>query len=293
MLRGFIAGSVGPTTAIWGFQGSVNCRRIPTNFGKLWTPSRCASAAPSMRISPSLAIIGSFQFNLAGPMDCHVYALRGPKGVVLFDSGAGTHTDLLLSNLEYEFGTQNLETVIISHCHLDHCGGAAALRSRTGCRVVTSRQSRPILEIGDEESSGLRIAKLQGTYPPDFHFSPCPVDTSVEEGTKFEAGGLWFRSFHIRGHSPDSHCFLTEIDGRNCLFAGDVVFYGGILGVINIAGSGMEGYRSDLPKLRGLRVDGFFPGHGLFVLRDGQRHIEMAIDQLGKGFLPRQIGQET
>jgi hypothetical protein len=34
-----------------------------------------------------------------------------------------------------------------------------------------------------------------------------------------------------------------------------------------------------------------FPGRGLFTLRDGQRHIDCAIEQLGRNFLPRQIGQ--
>ena len=53
----------------------------------------------------------------------------------------------------------------------------------------------------------------------------------------------------------------------------------------------MKGYRADLSKLRGLGVEGLFPGHGLFTLRDGQRHIDLAIEECQKGFLPRQIGQ--
>jgi glyoxylase-like metal-dependent hydrolase (beta-lactamase superfamily II) len=75
------------------------------------------------------------------------------------------------------------------------------------------------------------------------------------------------------------------------MFAGDVVFYGGILGVINVDGSGMEGYRADLSKLNGLGVEGFFPGHGIFTLHGGQRHIDKAIEQMANGFMPRQIGQ--
>jgi len=53
----------------------------------------------------------------------------------------------------------------------------------------------------------------------------------------------------------------------------------------------MEGYRSDIGKLAGLGVDGLFPGHGMFTLSGGQRHLDVAIEQVQKGFLTRQIGQ--
>ena len=75
------------------------------------------------------------------------------------------------------------------------------------------------------------------------------------------------------------------------MFTGDTIFYGGILGVINRPDSGMQGYRCDIKKLSNLNVEGLFPGHGLFTLRRGQAHIDLAIEQAHKGFLPRQIGQ--
>ena len=96
----------------------------------------------------------------------------------------------------------------------------------------------------------------------------------------------------MRGHSPDAFCYLTRSLGSPWLFCGDVVFYGGVLGVINAEGSGMEGYRANLCKLSGLNVEGLFPGHGLFTLRGGQRHLDYAIEQSRKGFLGPQIGQE-
>jgi len=42
-----------------------------------------------MRISHSLALVGSLQFGVSGPVDGHVYALRGPSGIVLIDAGGG------------------------------------------------------------------------------------------------------------------------------------------------------------------------------------------------------------
>ena len=53
-----------------------------------------------MRLSSSLALVASFQFGVSGYFDCHVYAVRGPAGIVLIDAGAGTHTDVVLANFQ-------------------------------------------------------------------------------------------------------------------------------------------------------------------------------------------------
>lgn len=233
----------------------------------------------------------SLQFGLAGLLDCHVYALRGEKGVVLIDAGAGDSSVPLLENVKKEFAGEKIVALLITHAHLDHCGGAGAIREASGCQVIAPFMSRGILESGDEEASGLRRAREQGLYPPEFRLHACRVDREVRDLEKFEAGGIEFTALHVRGHSPDGFCYYTQMGSQKWLFSGDSVFYGGVLGVINADGSGMEGYRQDLSKLGGLGIDGLFPGHGIFTLRDGQRHIDCALQQLEKGFLGRQIGQ--
>lgn len=244
-----------------------------------------------MKIAESMALVGSLQFGLSGPLDCHVYALRGPQGVALIDAGAGTATDEILRNVSTDICGERISAVLITHCHLDHCGGAADLRTRTGCRVYASDISRNTLEQGDEELAGLREARELGMYPPETRLKSCKVDVCVSDGETFEAAGLKFRAIRVRGHSPDMHCYLVQVQDRKWLFSGDAVFYGGVLGVINASGSTMDGYRADLSKLAGLNIHGLFPGHGLFTLSGGQDHLDCAIEQTRKGFLGRQIGQ--
>lgn len=53
----------------------------------------------------------------------------------------------------------------------------------------------------------------------------------------------------------------------------------------------MQGYHADLSKLANLEIDALLPGHGIFTLSGGQRHIDLALEQLNKGLIPRQIGQ--
>lgn len=244
-----------------------------------------------MRICRSLALIGASQFGLAGRLDCNVYAVQGPDGIVLIDAGAGTHTDVLLENLRADLGDAPVCAVAVTHCHADHAAGAAALRRITGCRVFAPAVCACAIETGDEETTGLAGARAAGVYPPDFRFEPCPVDQQFHDGESFDAAGIPFRAIHVRGHSPDTFCLLARAENNLWLFTGDAVFYGGVLGVINSPGSDMAGYRADLHKLGDLAADGLFPGHGLFTLRGGQAHVAVAIEQTRRGLLPRQIGQ--
>lgn len=244
-----------------------------------------------MRIAHGLSLVASLQFGLGGPLDCHVYALRGEKGLVLVDAGAGHPVEPLLGNVEKEFPGETVAALLLTHAHLDHCGGASQIREAYGCKVIAPAVCRWVLESGNEAEIGLRRAREHGIYPVDYRLRPCPVDQGVSDQETFMAAGIQFTALHVRGHSQDSFCYYTQIGSEKWLFAGDVVFYGGVLGVINADGSGMEGYRKDLPKLGGLEIDGLFPGHGIFTLRGGQRHIDCAIRRLEEGFLGRQIGQ--
>lgn len=244
-----------------------------------------------MRVNSRLALIGSLQFGISGPLDCHVWAIRGGDGVVVVDAGGGTHTERILANLAADFGEAPVVALVLTHSHPDHCFGAAAIAEAAGCRVFAPEPSREILETGDAVRCGLRLAQQRGVYPADFQFRACKVDRAFRDGDTIEPGGLRITTLRVRGHSQDSFCLLLETGGERWLFSGDAVFYGGVLGVTNIEGSGMEGYRADLPKLAGLGVDAFLPGHGLFTMREGQRHIDAAIGQAAKNFMPRQIGQ--
>jgi hydroxyacylglutathione hydrolase len=244
-----------------------------------------------MLITPQLALVGDSQFGLSSRYDCHVYAVRGPDGVVLIDSGSGLAEDEILGHLQAAFPEEPVRAIVITHAHADHFAGAASLQRRWHCPVLAPALTRAVVEQGDEEGSGLRQARSEGGYPANLHLQPCPVSRSYGEGDRLALAGLEFQVIAVRGHSDDSSCLLVEIAGKRVLFSADVVFYGGVLGVINSRDSGMQGYRSDLAKLAGLRVDMLFPGHGIFTLKRGQDHLDLAIEKSRKGFLPRLIGQ--
>ena len=80
--------------------------------------------------------------------------------------------------------------------------------------------------------------------------------------------------------------YLAMIDGMRVLFTGDTLFYGGLVGLVNLPGSSIEAYREDIPRLHGLQVDSLFPAHGMFVLRNGQKHLDAAVAAFRGEHLP-------
>jgi len=157
--------------------------------------------------------------------------------------------------------------------------------------VVASVHTAPILIAGDEEGCGLAGAQAKGGYPTELRLDPCAVAHTFDDGDVLELEGFSLRAIRVRGHSADAFAFLFDHGGKRCLIAGDIIFYGGIVGLINTPDSSLHAYREDLPKLAGLGLDVLLPGHGLFTLAGGQRHIDVAIGELNKGFVPRTIGQ--
>jgi len=244
-----------------------------------------------MRISPSLAVVGSGQFGLSSRFDCHLYAVQAPEGIVLFDAGSGLKHDWVLGHLRREFADLSRGAIVLTHAHPDHVCGLAALAEALGWPVYASALSRPIVESGDEAACGLLATRAMGGYPAELQLRPCRVDGVYDDGVPLHLCGLSLTPIAVRGHSRDSFVFLCELDGLRTLFSADVVFYGGVLGLINVDGSDLAGYRADFPKLADLAIEALLPAHGMFTLRFGQRHIDTALTQLAKGFVPRMVGQ--
>lgn len=234
-----------------------------------------------MQILPWLHIVGSGQLGLSSPWDCHLYALQGEEGILLIDAGSGLSNDRVIHHLREAFGPRMAKgTILVTHRHADHAAGATALSQQLGdWTVVTSLQTEPFLTRGQRENSG---------YPTELNYLPCPIGRTFGDGDQLTVEGFSIKAIRVRGHSDDSYVFLVN---ERMLFTADVVFYGGVLGLINTPDSNLAHYCQDLPRLSGLEITGLFPSHGLFTIENGQRHIDAALGELRKGFVPRMIGQ--
>jgi len=246
-----------------------------------------------MQISEHVYLVGSEQFGLSHPLDSSCYLLDGGTALGLVDCGLGLGVDDILANVEAAgFDGGKISHVLITHAHVGHWGGAAKIRERTGAEVWAPAQHRNYMD-NPEEEPGIRLNYKFGRYPPGFEVQACPPNHTFGDGDRVLVGDLELQMIQVQGHTKDSTCFFFEDSGKRGLLTGDVVFYGGKLGIQNLEGFSFDDYRRDIHKLAELEIDMLLPGHGVFVLRRGQKHIERANRKLSDFVMPETFFEEN
>jgi glyoxylase-like metal-dependent hydrolase (beta-lactamase superfamily II) len=231
-----------------------------------------------MRLSDSLALVGSGDARISHSIDCNVYAVDAPQGPVLIDTGCGLDTNRIIENTVTAFGDEPAD-VLLTHCHSDHSQGGPDLQQRS-VSVYAPDASLSFLEDGSREELGLDRAIRDGVYPEDYEFTHFSPDQTVTDGSSVSLAGQLFTAVRVRGHAVDHTCYLTDLDGKTVCFSGDAVFADGSLSLLNIPTSSLDHYRSDFDTLAGRNIGALLPGHDLPRLNDGQECIEQAIAAL-------------
>ena len=145
-----------------------------------------------------------------------------------------------------------LEKIFVTHGHLDHCGGAAELRERTGVPIEGPHRD-DLFWIEQIEESGAKWG-----LPEARSFEP---DRWLADGDEVRLGETAFDVLHCPGHTPGHVVFFH----REARFAqvGDVLFRGSIGRWDFPRGDQAQLIASITGKLWPLGDDvQFVPGHG-------------------------------
>lgn len=239
-----------------------------------------------LKISDHLYLVGSEQFGISHPLDCNCYLIDGGSALGLVDAGLGMGVDDILANItKAGFNPESLTHLVVTHAHLGHWGGVVELHERTGAKVLAPKLGAGIMQALDDDPATQLNVKF-GRYPPGFKPRPCLPDETFDDGSEITIGDFHLKTIRVQGHTKDSTCFLFTDGDKRGLLTGDVVFYSGKLGLLNLEGFSLDDYRRDIQKLAGLDVDMLLPGHGVFVLGRGQKHINRAIHKLSDFVMP-------
>jgi sulfur dioxygenase len=90
-----------------------------------------------------------------------------------------------------------LTFVLDTHVHADHVTAAGELRKRSGARTVASAVGAPCVDLKLEHDDILRLGEIE------------------------------LRALATPGHTDDSMCFVTRIEGRTIAFTGDTLLVRG------------------------------------------------------------------
>lgn len=136
--------------------------------------------------------------------------------LVLIDSGAGIGFEQTIRNIAtIGFNPAEMSAVILTHCHMDHIGGAAQFRKNFGTTIVMHSLDAEIIERGDQH---MTAAWCFGIY-----LKPFPIDVKLHgEKGQLSFGGNMINWIHIPGHTPGSIAIYFEIGGKRILFGQDM-----------------------------------------------------------------------
>jgi glyoxylase-like metal-dependent hydrolase (beta-lactamase superfamily II) len=152
----------------------------------------------------SSVTVGPFEEN------CYLVMDAASRRAVLIDPG---ENDPAIARMVRESGAK-LEAIWLTHAHVDHIGGIAAVLREWNVPVHLHPLDRVIFDHG---------AAIARQYQVAFEPPPAP-DCELAEGDELEVGTLVFDVLHVPGHAPGHVAF----HGHGVLFGGDVLFAGSV-----------------------------------------------------------------
>ena len=184
--------------------------------------------------------------------------LLGQDHTALIDSGYVTHAAHTIALIEHSLQAHQrplqLDYLLNTHLHSDHCGGNAALQARFACHTSIPAAEADKVSRWDDNALSFRAT---GQQCPRFSF-----DAGIEHGATLMLGDLPWQALAAPGHDPHSLIFYCAQE--RLLMSADALWQDGF-GVIFPELEGESGFaevEATLRLIASLDVRLVIPGHG-------------------------------
>lgn len=155
---------------------------------------------------------GNLYFVGTEPASVHI--VDTGDGLIMFDTGYQSSLYLVINNM-YELGLspKNLKYIVLTHGHIDHMGGARALKELTGAKIFLGEADRQSangeLDLSYAKELGMSFNE---TFEPD---------VLINDGDVIKLGNTEIKAVATPGHSAGAMSFFFDVyDGDRTYRAG-------------------------------------------------------------------------
>jgi glyoxylase-like metal-dependent hydrolase (beta-lactamase superfamily II) len=141
-----------------------------------------------------------------------VFDDESKSGIVLDPGGEAEKVAAEVERLDVR-----IESIWLTHGHLDHAGGAEALKKLLGVEIIGPHEAdKMLLDNIELVAAGYGMAGMQNATP----------DRWLKEGETLSIGEHSFHVLHTPGHAPGHVIFVNQKE--KLILMGDVLFQGSI-----------------------------------------------------------------
>jgi metallo-beta-lactamase class B len=194
------------------------------------------------------------------------FLIATPAGYILLDTGHVQMLPQVTANVEkLGFKAQDVKILLNSHAHVDHCGGFAEFKRRTGATVVASKLDGELMARG---------GKGDFFWGDDQAYEPVKPDRMISDGDRVELGGVSLTAHLTPGHTKGctSWTMRATEDGKDY----NVLFLCGLTtSVYKLTNNAqypniVEDARNSIHQLREMNVDVLLAAHGFWFDLEGK-----------------------
>jgi metallo-beta-lactamase class B len=203
-------------------------------------------------------VVGNIYY--VGTAELSSWLIVTDEGYILLDAPLDENVPLLLANVKaLGFDPQKIAILLNSHAHLDHAGGFASIKAKTGARLCMSRADAELAARGGNDDFAFGDGAV---YPP------VTADRIVTDGDTVTLGRTTLTAMITPGHTKGNTTWTTRVrDGNRELlvvFAPSLSAPGYRLVDNQAYPSIAADYRATFDRLAKLKPDVFLSTHGSF-----------------------------
>ena len=195
------------------------------------------------------------QFFERGWLSANNILLTDSESATLVDSGYVTHQDQTIALIAHALNGRQLDRLVNTHLHSDHCGGNAILQSHyPGLQTYIPPGEAHAVEVWNEPALSYEPT---GQLCPRFKF-----DGLLQAGQILRLANLDWQVLAAPGHDP--HSVILFEPSNKILISADALWANGF-GVVFPELEGVAGFQEvadTLDLIESLQAEWVIPGHG-------------------------------